>query len=485
MVAVAPIPATMVQAVFAAANDADAGAGRARALKGMHHAEQLSLADRPQIDSTVLSVHTLVSRTVRFRDPEPARRDAVRAAAIAALTSDLAAKAPMIPMTRSRSSCSSLTLASSRGRSTTSPGRLVGVRPRTRCVRVRGAALATPVRVAAPAGGRNARRHADCDQQPGRDAAIGSRSPRSVGAAGACPGRLSAVLGNDHRDTITAMNNLALTVRTQGNLPRARALLERVLECFRQLLGEGDPDTLTAMNNLAETLRSQGNMPAARALLERTVEASRGVLGETHPGTLRPMGNLALTLLSQGDLTGSRALQERVLEGNRRALGEMYPDTLRAMVNLASTLSAQGDLTGARVLEEQALEGSRQLLGEAHPDTLLMMNNLAATLRGQGDLPGARALLERVLDSSRLLLGDTHADTSTSAWNLFILLVQMEDHAAARMILKRDLNWLLDQTPESLGANQQAILAEIHKLYQPVGGWSRLKGWLRRWSPKR
>jgi len=67
----------------------------------------------------------------------------------------------------------------------------------------------------------------------------------------------------------------------------------------------------------------------------------------------------------------------------------------------------------------------------------------------------------------------------------------MEDHAAARMIFERDLNWmmdpnwLLDQTPESLGANQQAILAEIYKLYQPVGRWSRLKRWLRRWSPKR
>ena len=61
-------------------------------------------------------------------------------------------------------------------------------------------------------------------------------------------------LGDDHPDTLTTMNNLAATLRNQGDLAGARALQEQVLEARRRVLGEEHPDTLTSMNNLAETL---------------------------------------------------------------------------------------------------------------------------------------------------------------------------------------------------------------------------------------
>ena len=40
------------------------------------------------------------------------------------------------------------------------------------------------------------------------------------------------------------------------------------------------------MNNLADTLRAQGDLAGARALQERVLEARRRVLGEEHPDTL-------------------------------------------------------------------------------------------------------------------------------------------------------------------------------------------------------
>ena len=242
MVAVAPIPATMVQTVFAAANDEDVGAGRARALKGMHHAEQLSLADRPQIDSTVLSVHTLVSRTVRFRDPEPARRDAVRAAAIAALTRDLAAKAhePHDPLeiellfTHARELVRTL--------DDLSGADLLGL-----------VALYDHLRGAYGSAERHWRSLYELRRR---------------------------LVGEMHVDTLTAMNNLAETLRAAADLPAARELQERVLEGYRQLLGNDHRDTITAMNNLALTVRAQGNLPQARAL-------TRASAGELSPAAGR------------------------------------------------------------------------------------------------------------------------------------------------------------------------------------------------------
>ena len=49
-----------------------------------------------------------------------------------------------------------------------------------------------------------------------------------------------------------SMNNLADTLRAQGDLNGARELQEKVLEIRRRILGEEHPDTLTSMNNLAE-----------------------------------------------------------------------------------------------------------------------------------------------------------------------------------------------------------------------------------------
>jgi hypothetical protein len=58
--------------------------------------------------------------------------------------------------------------------------------------------------------------------------------------------------GKEHPDTLTSMNNLALTYCHQGNLQDA-ADLETVLDARRRTLGEEHSDTLTSMNNLALT----------------------------------------------------------------------------------------------------------------------------------------------------------------------------------------------------------------------------------------
>jgi hypothetical protein len=59
------------------------------------------------------------------------------------------------------------------------------------------------------------------------------------------------------------------------------------------VLGDSHPDTLTAMNNLAITLDALGDRAEARKLQEQVVSARRRVLGEEHPDTVRSMKSLA------------------------------------------------------------------------------------------------------------------------------------------------------------------------------------------------
>jgi len=273
------------------------------------------------------------------------------------------------------------------------------------------------------------------------------------------------LLGEEHSDTLASMVNLAMTLDAQGDLPGARRLLEAVLEAMRRVLGEEHPDTLTSMGNLAMTLQHQGDLPGARRLQEAVLEARMRALGKEHPDTLTSMNNLASTLGAQGDLPGARRLNEAVLDAMRRVLGVEHPTTLASMNNLADTLWNQGDLAGARVLQEQVLEARRRLLGAEHPDTLTSMNNLASTLSGLGDLPVARRLLESVLEARRRLLGEDHPDNLLSMGNLAVALWTQGETTAARQLMKKTADGRL----RALGAAHPDTEASVQMLARMHG----------------
>ncbi len=92
--------------------------------------------------------------------------------------------------------------------------------------------------------------------------------------------------------------------------------------------GEEHPETLTSMNNLALTLGGQGDLAGARALQEKVLEVRRRVLGKEHPDTLISMANLAYTLLQMGEHLPALQLMQTVAEGRARVLGPGHPDTL-------------------------------------------------------------------------------------------------------------------------------------------------------------
>ncbi len=89
LLAVQPIPATLVVDVFARADDLEADAAQRRAIDAMHGAGLLSLADA--VDGGARQVHTLVSRTMRLIDGDGERSRALSTAAVAAHTAELCA----------------------------------------------------------------------------------------------------------------------------------------------------------------------------------------------------------------------------------------------------------------------------------------------------------------------------------------------------------------------------------------------------------
>jgi tetratricopeptide (TPR) repeat protein len=227
-----------------------------------------------------------------------------------------------------------------------------------------------------------------------------------------------AVMGGEHKATLDAKDNLALTYWAQGKMTEAVRLQEEVLEKRRRILGEEHPGTLNTMHNLAATYQDQGKMTEAVRLQEEVLEKRRRILGEEHPDTLNTMLSLASTYRSQGKMTEAARLEEEVLEKRRRILGEEHPDTLNTMHNLAATYQDQGKMTEAVRLQEEVLEKRRRILGEEHPDTLNTMLSLASTYWSQGKMTEAARLEEEVLEKRRKILGEEHPDTLLTKHNL-------------------------------------------------------------------
>ncbi|KAJ7637426.1 hypothetical protein B0H17DRAFT_502764 [Mycena rosella] len=194
--------------------------------------------------------------------------------------------------------------------------------------------------------------------------------------------------------------------RWADRLKDAEQLQLAVLEDRRDILGDDHPDTLHAIDNLASTYYRLGQLKEAKQLDVAVLEKRRKILGEDHPDTLLAMGSLASTYHQQGQLKEAEELGVVVLEKQRKILGENHPDTLKAMGNLASTYSNLGQLKEAEELGEVVvLEKQRKILGEDHPDTLQAMGNLAATYHALQKFPEAETLYVDLLQNKKLASG--------------------------------------------------------------------------------
>jgi len=246
-------------------------------------------------------------------------------------------------------------------------------------------------------------------------------------------------LPSDHPDLAAARLNLASTLGTLGDVSGARALQEQVLEVRTRTLPADHPDLAAARQNLAITLRMLGDVSGARALQEQVLEVRARTLPSDHPALATARLNLANTLFSLGDLDVARALLEKVLDVLARTLPPDHPDLATARGNLATMLRTLGDLAGARALEEEVLQVRTRTLPSDNPALAAARGNLAMTLGSLGDLAGARALEEQVLEVRERALPPDHPDLSAARGNLALTLHALGDHAGARELQEQVL----------------------------------------------
>ncbi|MEQ8767932.1 MAG: tetratricopeptide repeat protein [Planctomycetota bacterium] len=184
----------------------------------------------------------------------------------------------------------------------------------------------------------------------------------------------------------------------QGKMDEARRILEPTLERQVELLGEENKETLATMNDLAMVYSDTSEFDRAEAMYLRMLSGyDPGEDLATARVRLGVQANLAWTYLEQERTDESIALGKVVLEERRRLLGETHPDTLQSENNLAVAYRMQGQYDLAEPLYRHDLETSRALLGREHPELIATMSNFGRFLVETGQLEEAKTHLEETL----------------------------------------------------------------------------------------
>jgi tetratricopeptide (TPR) repeat protein len=100
-------------------------------------------------------------------------------------------------------------------------------------------------------------------------------------------------------DDAGALNQQVLQLYGQGKYKEAASVAERALAAAERVLGKEHPNALTSMNNLALLYQAQRRYPEAEPLFKRALEAQERVLGTEHPDTLTSVNNLAALYQAQ------------------------------------------------------------------------------------------------------------------------------------------------------------------------------------------
>jgi tetratricopeptide (TPR) repeat protein len=126
-----------------------------------------------------------------------------------------------------------------------------------------------------------------------------------------------------------------------GQYEAAREMNQSALEAREKVLGREHPDTLTSMNNLASVLNSQGKYEEAEAMNRQTLATREKVLGREHPDTLTSVYCLAYLLAKQHMFEESLNLYKRACDGYSKVLGEHHLTTCACRQDYSEVLELQ------------------------------------------------------------------------------------------------------------------------------------------------
>ena len=128
------------------------------------------------------------------------------------------------------------------------------------------------------------------------------------------------ILGPEHPDTGTSLNNLAALLRAKGDYNAAEPLFRRALAIAEKAQGPEHPSTGTSLNNLGVMLRDLGRLDQSESLLQRALEIIEKIHGTNSIESAPMLSALAQLCFMRGDYERAEGMFLNVLDIRKRQL---------------------------------------------------------------------------------------------------------------------------------------------------------------------
>lgn len=225
---------------------------------------------------------------------------------------------------------------------------------------------------------------------------------------------------------IASLFGIFLSARAE--YAEAEPLYRRALAIEEKVLGPDHPEVASDLNNLALLLWDTNRASEAEPLYRRALAIAEISLGPNHPEVGRALNNLAQLLQASNRLQEAESLMRRALAIGEKTLGPDDPDVASALNNLAALLKASNRLQEAEPLYRRALAIDERILGPDHPDLAIDLNNLAMLLRATNRHTEAKPLSRRQLEiflRFTVTTGHKHPYLHAAIANYVVLLEEM------------------------------------------------------------
>jgi tetratricopeptide (TPR) repeat protein len=221
------------------------------------------------------------------------------------------------------------------------------------------------------------------------------------------------VLGQEHPDTLTTLNTVALNLEALKRFDEAEAAFRKLLSAGRGSRGTDHPSTLTYANNLANFLsrragtlkaddpRRAADLDEAEKLLRDTMAVRERLSVPNSVDTLTLVNNLALLLENRDKFAEAEPLYRRVVEGLDVALPPDHWMRFAGRVNLANCLVDLGREGEAEPILLAAYPELKRVLGEDHQRTRSCAKSLGRMYEKQGKVAEAELWRGRAQPASK------------------------------------------------------------------------------------
>ena len=218
------------------------------------------------------------------------------------------------------------------------------------------------------------------------------------------------ISGRGSKSTLLSANNLALSMRHQGQPYDAYHLLWDALE-NADLNTSQNVAHVRLLDTLARLALGCKMTTLAKSLSCDVVRRSISLYGSKHPFTLTCISNLAATLAWTGHISGAEAMSRHALNGLEQSLGTDHPYCLRTARRVADYVRLQQRYPDASLRLQEILKMQEMRIGENHPDTYSTLRSLGAVYALQGYLKNSEVLFDQALEGQKQFFGLEHAKT--------------------------------------------------------------------------